>query len=70
MLRNSQRKFAFCDYVYVTACDLEHTLCVGDIQNLHSPFIQSICNFTSLCIYANDCLDMVDLEIIPECPAF
>ncbi len=47
-----------------------HTVCVWDIQNLHSPFIQSICNFTCLCIYANDCLDMVDLEIIPKCPAF
>lgn len=53
-------------YVYDCMPFGKHPLC----QNLHSPFIQSICNFTSLCIYANDCLDMVDLEIIPKCPAF
>lgn len=56
--------------LWLCLCDLKHTLCVWDIQNLHSPFIQSICNFTCLCIYDNDCLDMVDLEIIPKCPAF
>lgn len=56
--------------LWLCVYDLKHNLCVWDIQNLHSPFIQSICNFTCLCIYGNDCLDMVDLEIIPKCPAF
>lgn len=39
-------------------------------EEITAPSIQSISNFCFLCVYANDCLDVADLEMIVLRPAF